>query len=60
MGTGKLLRCKECGHEWWQLQGCGLVGQRASTQRKKKATKLLCPKCNSSAIEETGQGLLWD
>ena len=60
MGTGKVVRCKDCGHEWSIYRGKGCCGQAAPKPMKNKEGKIVCPKCQSSNIEKTEVTILWD
>ena len=59
MGTGKVIRCKDCGHEWSIFKGVGMLGKKA-TKSKDKTNQKVCPNCKSTNIEETGVTFLWD
>ena len=60
MGTGKMYRCKDCGHEWLQLRGVGMMGVKAPEPKRNKSGKMICPECSSTNIEPTGGNILWD
>jgi len=56
MGTGKIMKCKSCGHSWHVLKGVGFNGKPQQQQSTKE-----CPKCHSKDIEEAkGISILWD
>ena len=60
MGTGKMYRCKDCGHEWLQLKGVGMQGIKTEKPKRNKSGKMICPECSSTNIESTGGNILWD
>ncbi len=61
MGTGKLVKCKACGHVWTILEGSGMIRQPAPKPLRDKNGKIICPKCKSTKVEvDTNSYLLWD
>lgn len=60
MGTGKVYRCKKCGHEWSRYKGVGMMGTKAVEPKRNKSGRMICPKCSSTRIEPTGVTFLWD
>ena len=60
MGTGKVYKCKDCGHEWSQFKGVGMLGVKAEKPKRDTNGKMICPKCSSTKIEPTGTEFLWD
>jgi rubredoxin len=60
MGTGKVYRCKDCGHEWSQLRGVGFSGVKAEKPKRNKSGRMVCPECSSVNIEPTDIEFLWD
>ena len=60
MGTGKVVRCKACGHEWILLKGKGMLGQSAPKPLWDKDGKIICPNCKSTNIEDVDTHILWD
>lgn len=57
MGTGKIVKCADCGTEWMQLDGVGFGGKATKPRPEKQTT---CPKCGSKNITDTGNMILWD
>lgn len=57
MGTGKIVKCADCGTEWMQLDGVGFGGKATKPRPEKQIT---CPKCGSKNITDTGNMILWD
>ena len=55
-----MYRCKDCGHEWLQLRGVGMMGVKAPEPKKNKNGKMICPKCSSTNLEHTDDNILWD
>ena len=55
MGTGKVIKCKECGYELSILEGVGLENKPAQEQENIK-----CPQCGSEEFEDTETVILWD
>lgn len=60
MGTGKEVRCKDCGNEWFIMKGKGMSGQSAPKPLKNTDGKIICPECKSANVEEIGSTILWD
>ena len=55
MGTGKVIKCKECGYELNILEGVGLENNPVQPQGNIK-----CPQCGSEEFEDTDVVILWD
>lgn len=60
MGTGKMMKCNECNHEWMQLEGVGLQG-KPYRSGKNNGKKVVCPNCGSDNIGIKPKiHILWD
>lgn len=56
MGTGKKVKCNECGAEWLQLYGAGFDDNEMPTEDNDK-----CPECGSTDISDVPEiTILWD
>lgn len=55
MGTGKVVRCKECGCELSVLEGVGFDNEPIQAEESLK-----CPQCGSVEFEDTNTQILWD
>ena len=55
MGTGKVIKCKNCGYELNLLEGIGFDNTPKETEKKQK-----CPQCGSEDFEDTEVKILWD
>ena len=55
-----MYRCKDCGHEWLQLKGVGMMGIKAEKPKRNKSGRMICPECSSTNIESIGGTILWD
>ena len=55
MGTGKCVKCKKCGCEFFIFKGVGFANKPIQSPEERK-----CPQCNSEEFEDTGTELFWD
>ena len=55
MGTGKVIRCKECGCKVDIFEGVGFANKPIQTEAITK-----CPQCGCEEFEDTGISMLWD
>ena len=55
MGTGKVVRCKDCGCELSVLEGVGFDNEPIQAEENLK-----CPQCGSVEFEDTNTKILWD
>ena len=55
MGTGKVIKCKNCDYELDLLEGIGFDNTPKETEEKQK-----CPQCGSEDFEDTEIKILWD
>lgn len=58
MGTGKKMKCKSCGAEWFLLQGVGFDNQAPAENQEQDPE--ICPECGSRDITDTDIQILWD
>ena len=55
MGTGKIIKCKNCGYELNLWEGIGFDNIPKTTEEKQK-----CPQCGLEDFEDTEVKILWD
>ena len=60
MGTGKKIKCNECGAEWLQFCGVGFEQHDDNTKPQTEESDK-CPECGSTDISDVPDiTILWD